>query len=670
MIGNNAPVWFGGDYNPEQWPEEVWADDVRLMQRAGVTIATVGVFSWAKLEPRDGEFDFAWLDRVIDGLHAGGVKVDLATATASPPPWLSAAHPEILPVTAEGVRLGVGSRQQYSPSSQVYRQYATRFVRALAERYGAHPAIAAWHINNEYGCHVAQSFDDDSAAAFRVWLEARYGSIEALNHAWGTAFWSQHYARFSEVEPPRAMPSFPNPTQVLDFHRFSSDALLECYRAELAVLREVTPDIPVTTNFMGFFKPVDYWTWAKEVDFVSDDSYPDPADPLSPAFAAMTRDLMRSLRGGQPWMLMEQTTGAVNWRTRNAPKLPGENRLYSMQSIARGADGILYFQWRQSVAGAEKFHAAMVPHAGEDTRIFREVTALGAELSTMGDVVGSRVASSVAIVFDWDSWNALEQAASPAQLVYLDEIMSWHWSLRALGVTVDFVEPGASVDGYSLVIAPALFAVPRSALETLAAVPARGGQLIVGYQTGILDENLHVQQGGYLGPLQAALGVRVEEFAPLAGPDLRGTGTAPVPTTAIRFGDTVRAASVWTELLHADDAEVLATFTEGLAEGSPAITRRSASGPASGSDAPDAAGGTAWYVATRPDTATVYELLLDALGRAGIRPLLDGKNPDVEVVERAGTRWVLNFGRAEATVTVGEDTVTIAAHDLVRLPVA
>jgi len=244
------------------------------------------------------------------------------------------------------VTLGIGSRQHYSPSSATYRRYADRLVRAIAERYGTHPGLEAWHVNNELACHVPHDYSDESAAAFRVWLEARYGSIDALNEAWGTSFWSQGYGSFAEVMPPRAMPSFPNPTEALDFDRFSSDAWLGVYRAEAAILREVAPNVPITTNFMGFFKHADYWAWAREVDFVSDDHYVDPADPAAPALAAMTRDLMRSLGGGEPWILMEQSTSAVNWRTRNAVKPAGMHRLLSLQSVARGADGIMQFQWR------------------------------------------------------------------------------------------------------------------------------------------------------------------------------------------------------------------------------------------------------------------------------------------------------------------------------------
>nr|WP_240477266.1 beta-galactosidase [Jiangella muralis] len=312
-------LWFGGDYNPEQWPREVWDEDVRLMGRAGVTVATVGVFSWAQLEPEDGRFEFEWLDDVLGRLHAGGIGVDLATATASPPPWALRGYPDIAPVTADGVRLGGGSRQHYSPHSPSYRRLAGRLVRALAERYGSHPALVAWHVNNEFGCHVSRCYGEHAADAFRAWLRARYETVDALNAAWGTAFWSQRYANFDEIEPPRAAPTLLNPAQVLDFDRFSSDALLDLHRAEAAILREFSPGVPITTNFMGPFRALDYWRWAEEVDFVSDDSYPDPADPDSPATAALGRDLMRSLAGDRPWVLMEQAPSAVNWRPRNAP---------------------------------------------------------------------------------------------------------------------------------------------------------------------------------------------------------------------------------------------------------------------------------------------------------------------------------------------------------------
>ncbi|MFH5879322.1 beta-galactosidase [Arthrobacter sp. NA-172] len=416
--------WFGGDYNPEQWPEAVWDEDVDLMQRAGVNLVTVGVFAWSLLEPEEDRFEFGWLDRVLDLMHKNGVKVDLATATAAPPPWFSHTYPESLPVTLDGVRLSPGSRQGYCPSAPAYRRSAAKLTRALAERYAGHPAVVMWHVNNEYGCHVPRCYCDESAAAFRRWLEAKYATIANLNDAWGTVFWSQSYSGFAEILPPRATPAHPNPTQTLDFERFSSDEMLACYLSEKAILREVTPDIPVTTNFMGVFRGADYWKWAPHVDVIADDLYPDPANPDAALGASMARDLMRSLGGGKPWILMEQSTSAVNTRPSNAPKADGEMRALSYQSIARGADGILFFQWRQSSIGAEKFHSGMVPHAGTNSRVWREVERLGAELTTLADVMGTKTQAQAAIVFDWDSWWAIEQRGMPAESSYLSLVLT------------------------------------------------------------------------------------------------------------------------------------------------------------------------------------------------------------------------------------------------------
>ena len=330
-------ILYGGDYNPDQWPEDVWPEDVQLMREANVNFVSLAIFSWSKLEPQPGQYDFAWLDRVMDLLHANGIWVDLATATASPPSWMAHRYPDSLPVNREGLRLGFGSRQQYSPHSQVYKDYAARLVEQLATRYKDHPALAMWHINNEYACHVAECFSEAGAQAFRVWLQRKYGTVEALNQAWGTAFWSQRYGDWAEVNPPRPAPTYVNPTFQLDWKRFSSDAILDLMKMEGEILRRITPNVPITTNFMGFHKPLDYWEWAKHEDIVSDDAYPDPSSPIEQTFNAMRFDLMRSLNGGKPWILMEQSTSAVNWRARNSRKQPGQMRVNSMQALARGA---------------------------------------------------------------------------------------------------------------------------------------------------------------------------------------------------------------------------------------------------------------------------------------------------------------------------------------------
>ena len=621
-------IWYGGDHNPEQWPEEVWDEDVRLMQQGGITLVSLGIFSWAKLEPREGEFDFGWLDRIVEKLHEGGIRIDLATATASPPPWLSHTYPEVLPVTADGVRLQVGSRQQYCPSSPVFRRLAARLAGKLAERYGRHPAIELWHVGNEYGCHVSHCYCSVSADAFRDWLRAKYMTVSELNATWGTAFWSQQYQSFDEVFPPSAAPSFRNPGQLLDFDRFSSDELLECYRNEVAVLRAATPDIPITTNFMGFFRAADYWKWAKEVDVVADDSYPDPADPDSASLAAMTRDLMRSLRSGQPWLLMEQAPSAVNWRSINAAKRPGQMRALSHQAVARGADGILFFQWRQSVVGAEKFHSGMVPHAGTNSRVWREIEQLGAELSTLSDLAGARVEASVAIVLDWDSWWSLNQDAVPARLSYLDAIHSWYRELWSRTVTVDFVPSTGDLSGYSLVIVPSLFAASADALGNLAAYAQSGGNLVVTYQTGITDERAHITAGGYLGELQGTLGVRIEEFAPFAGP-----AGQPAPSgVLLGLPSGAADATTWAEFIHASDAEVVATFGSGTLDGWPAITRR-----ANGNAA-------AWYVGTQLTGSGLRDLLDRVLREAGAVGVLATPVDGVEAVRRGGRLFLVNHG--------------------------
>lgn len=644
-------IRYGGDYNPEQWSPEVWDEDIALMRAAGVTTATVGVFSWSLLEPAPGTYDFGWLDDVMGRLHAGGIGVILATATASPPAWLAAQHPESLPVTIDGVRLAVGSRQQYSPSSQAYRDHALRLVREIARRYGDHPALEMWHIGNEYGAHVPRSYDDESAAAFRAWLEARYGTIEELNRVWGTAFWSQRYASFAEVGVPSRTPTFPNPTMVLDFDRFSSDALLGLYRAEAEILRAASPGIPITTNFMGPFKDADYWQWAEHIDVISDDLYPDAADPRHHLLAAAARDLMRSLGGGKPWLLMEQATSAVNWRPRNAPKPAGYHRALSLQSLARGADGILHFQWRQSKAGAEKFHSAMLPHGGTETRVHREVRALGAELTELTDLVGEPVPAEVGIVFDWDSWRAVEQDAVPAERDYLETILDWYSGFLARGVTVDFIRAGADTSRYRLVVAPLFHVADDAAVAELAAVVERGDVLVVGAFSAVLDENLHVRLGGYLGgaegPLQEALGVAVEEFAPL--------GSAATPTALV--GEIEGEAHDWQELVVVRDAEVIASFADGFAAGGPAVTRRAG-----------ARGGAGWYVATEPSAVLRDALVVRWLAEADVEPGFERAEPMAETVVRGSRRLVVNHSARDRDLAVAGGAVSVGAHQALLLP--
>ncbi|MER6414026.1 beta-galactosidase [Streptomyces humidus] len=653
----NVPgIAYGGDYNPEQWPEEVWAEDMRLMTEAGVNMVSVNIFAWALLEPSEGVYDFTRLDRVLDLLHAHGIAADLATPTAAPPAWFFRAHPEALPVDMNGRGLSYGSRQTFCPSSPAYREAALRMARALGERYAGHPAVVMWHIHNEYGCHNAECFCDTSAQAFRRWLRARYGDdLAALNDAWGTAFWSQWYYDWDEILPPRATGTDHNPTHRLDWRRFCSDELLSLCRAEREVLAEAAPAVPATTNFMVMynFDALDYWRWAPELDIVSNDHYLRSTDPESEVDLAMHGDVVRSLAGGLPWLLMEHSTGAVNWQPVNRAKKEGELRRNALAHVARGADGIAYFQWRAAKAGAEQWHSAMLPHAGTDSVIWRDVVALGADLRALAEVRGSTGTAETAIVWDWDARWALELPSQPSEQVrFLELTRSWYEPLWRAGVAVDFVRPDADLSAYRLVLAPSLYLVDDAGAANLTAFAERGGTLAVGFHSGAVDENCHVRLGGYPGAFRTALGVRTDELFPLL----------PGETVGLSGGGT---ASLWSERVRPAGAETVASYTDGPLAGVPAVTRH-----AHGA-------GAAWYLATLPDRRTLAALLTRIREDAGVRPVLPDVPPGVEAARRRGSDadylFLIDHSGAGAEVAVAAGSVELltaqpAAHGSVTVP--
>ncbi|MFE9654932.1 beta-galactosidase [Micromonospora sp. NPDC006431] len=628
-------IVFGGDYNPEQWSEDVWVEDMKLMVDAGVSLVSVGIFSWASVQPRPGTYEFGWFDRVMDNLAKAGIGASLATMTASPPPWLSRHHPEVLPERVDGVRLWPGGRQQYCPSSPVYREYAGRLVEHLARRYAGHPALKLWHIGNEYGCHVRACYCDVSAEDFRRWLRERYGDIGALNEAWSTTFWSQRYDDWADILPPRSAPTFANPAQKLDFARFSNDAILACYLAERDIVRRFAPDVPVTTNFIGLVhKPIDSYRWAAEQDVVSLDSYPDPYDPRAHVEAAFGYDLIRSARRGQPWLLMEQAPSAVNWRERNAPKPPGLMRLWSWQAVAQGADGVLFFQWRQAVGGAEKFHSAMVPHGGTETRTHREIRALGQEIAGVAELAGTRVHADVALLHDWANWWALESDAHPAVLDLLETHRAHYAPLFDAHVTCDVVSPTTDLSGYRLVVVPNLYLMSTEVAARLRRYVEGGGHLVVSFFSGIVDESDRAYLGGYPAPLRDLLGLRIDEFWPLpAG------GTIELDIAGER-----RTGTVWSEWIETEGADVLATFADGELAGRPAVTRHSYGA------------GVAWYLATRPEPTAMAELFDRIRGGAGVEPVLPDLPAGLQAVLRHGpdTSYLLllNHGAEAATVAL------------------
>lgn len=625
-------IAYGGDYNPEQWPEEVWGEDVRLMQEADVNLVSLGIFSWALLEPHEGEFDFGWLDRVIELLHDGGVQVLLATPTAAPPAWLYAAHPDARVVDRTGTPMGPGGRGLMAPTAPAYREAALRITTELAQRYGKHPAVVGWHVHNEYGAPVALDYSVHAQRAFRVWLRERYESLDRLNAAWGTAFWGQHYEVWEHVQVPAATTTPANPAQQLDFARFSDAALRACFVAERDAVREHS-SAPVTTNFMAASCPdTDLFAWGREVDIVSNDHYLQAADPRGHVGLALAADLTRSVAGGKPWLLLEHSTSAVNWQPRNVAKRPGELARNSFAHLGRGADAIMFFQWRASRSGAEKFHSAMLPHAGTDSRIWREVSELGAHLGQLTEVRGSRVQADVALLWDYESFWAQDLEFRPSQDArHRERVDTYYDRLWRDGRTVDIVRPSQDLSGYKLVVAPASYLLTVADAANLTAYVEAGGTLLVSYFSGIVDEHDAVHPGGLMAPLRAALGVRVEEFLPLREggsltvtyrPGAAGAGAASTVATEL-------TGTVWADDLVLDGAEPVGTYADSPTPGGPAITRHRHGA------------GTGWYVSTALDVDALATVMADVYAGAGLAP--SGTVEGLEIVRRTG---------ADATYTV------------------
>ncbi len=641
---------FGGDYNPEQWPEAVWPEDVRLMREAGVTMVSVGIFSWALLEPSPGTYDFGWLDRVLDLLHENGIRADLGTPTVAPPAWFYREHPEALPVAADGTRYAFGSRGAICHSNPHYRAAAANITTQLATRYAEHPALALWHVHNEYGVPVSACYCENCAAHFRRWLTEAYGTagpdgtvhaIDAVNEAWGTAFWGQRYADLDQINPPRLTPTVGNPGQALDYKRFADATMRENFVAERDILHRLAPGIPVTTNFMTALSQcdsVDYWAWGREVDLVSNDHYLITDGRRTHVNLAMAADLTRSVAGGAPWLLLEHSTSGVNWQARNPAKAPGQMARNSLAHVARGSEGAMFFQWRQSRRGAEKFHSSMLPHAGTDSRVWREVVELGASVDSLSAVRGTRTVADAAVLWDWHSWWAQNLAWRPSEdHDPRERADAFYEALYDRHLTVDFVHPEADLSGYPLVVVPALYLMTEAAGLNLKEYVERAGTLVVSYFSGIVDEHDAVHDGAYPGPLRDVLGLTVEEFSPLLADDrVRLTG----PDGSELAGD------VWSEFVVPRGAETVWTYADGLAAGHPAVTRHRLGA------------GSAWYVSTRLGAQGLDALIGWAADDARIAPRADLPR-DVEVVRRVGESGVFLFAVNHSGVEV---KVPLDAH--------
>ena len=541
LTENGRGIAFGGDYNPDQWSEETWDDDVRLMKKAGVNTVALAIFSWDRIQPQENRWDFGWLDRIIDKLGKAGIATDLASATATAPLWLYEKHPEVLPCDKFGHPVNAGSRQSWSPTSPVFKEYALTLCRKLAERYGANPYVTAWHMGNEYGWNNRNDYSDNALNAFRLWCERKYGTIDALNQAWGTTFWGQEMNSFDEVLIPRFMgaDSMVNPGQKLDFERFGNDMLLDFYKAERDAIAEICPDKPFTTNFMVSTDQccMDYADWANEVNFVSNDHYFHEGGEMHLDELACSDALMDSFALGKPWYVMEHSTSAVQWKPLNMRKRKGETVRDSLAHVAMGADAINFFQWRASAFGAESFHSAMVPHAGEDTKLFRQVCELGETLQTLADagVQGSELErSDTAILFSAESeWATRSQTLPSMKLNHWHDVRDWYRAFLNAGSRADIVPLKYDWSDYKTVVLPTVLILSAADTQRLADFAAAGGRVVVGYATGLIDENFHTWLGGYPGAgdglLRDMLGIRGEEF------NILGSGVEGEPE-AIRLG--------------------------------------------------------------------------------------------------------------------------------------
>lgn len=644
----------GGDYNPDQWPPEVWREDMRLMKLANCNTMSVGIFAWARLEPEEGHFEFGWLDTIMDLLAENGAYAVLATPSGARPAWLSQRYPEVLRVRPERLRNLHGKRHNHCPTSPVYRQKTALINRKLAERYANHPALLVWHISNEYSgeCHC-----DLCQGAFREWLKQRYhNNLDELNQAWWAAFWSHTYTAWEQIESPSPVGESLLHGLNLDWKRFVIDQTIDFMRNEIAPLRELTPAIPVTTNLMGFFPGLNYQKLAKELDVVSWDSYPvwhtTGSDWRLGAQVSFTHDLNRSLKGGKPFMLMESTPSNTNWQPVPKLKRPGMHTLSSLQAVAHGSDTVQYFQWRKSRGSSEKFHGAVVDHVGhEHTRVFQDVAELGAILQKLDPLIGTTVRPEAAILYDWEvRWGIEDMYALGSDIErrgYFQTALSFYQPFWTRGLPVDVIAEEDDFSPYRLIVAPMLYLLKPGVAARLGKFVKDGGTLVGTYWSGLVNETDLCYLGGWPGDgLAEVFGIWDEETDTL--PPAERNSLAMMPGNELGLIGSYEIKD-YCALIHARGARVLATYGSDFYAGRPTLT------------ANRYGQGQAFYIAARTEERFLDDFIGRLTNRLALAPVLPAALPAGVTAQMRtdGKRkfiFVMNFNPAPATLDLGTAT--------------
>lgn len=637
-------ILYGGDYNPDQWirTKEIWDEDMRLMRLAHINSATVGIFSWSMLEPEEGVYDFGWLDEIMDKLHANGISAVLSTPSGARPAWLAQKYPEVLRVGEDGIRNEYGVRHNHCMTSPVYREKVRNINRRLAERYKDHPALKLWHISNEYSgechCELCQQ-------AFRDWLKKEYeNDLALLNEKWWSGFWSHRITDWSQISSPKDRGENHVSALKLAWRRFVSDSHISFFENEIVPLREITPDVPVTTNFMRMYDGIDYQRFAQKVDVVSWDNYPawELGDNQSVAAeTAFVHDAFRSMKQGQPFLMMESTPSTVNWRDVNRIPRPGMQRLTAVQAVAHGADSVQYFQWRKSRGSHEKFHGAVVDHCGhEDTRVFREVAGTGKTLEKLSAVVGQRCASKVAILYDWENDWAVKSFCgfNNKRRDYLAECVRWYRPFWERGVSADVISMDGDFAQYDLIIAPFLYMLKDGVDEKIARYVRNGGAFVSSYLTGTVDRDDLCFLGGMPGGvLKDVFGIVREETDALPE-NITGSVDA--------LGKAFEVNHIC-DIIHARSAQVMGMYTCEFYAGMPALTVN------------DYGSGKAYYVAFRND-ADFCDAFADRLIRdRQIVPDAVFETDGVIVRKRGDLLFLMNFDDAAHTARMKKNCVDV-----------